>query len=91
MLRPRRRSSALYNPVMTASLFLGLLGFRTTSRVILATMGGSALMVVGLLAKTTISNRAIILIGMVVNMGRAIFLHYALGEAGGWIKGAPSF
>ena len=80
-----RLTTTFYVPITRTPLLLWLFGFSTTPRVVLTTMGGTALVLLGLLTKTSISNNSVSLIGMVVSIGFSMTLHYLLGEPGGWV------
>ncbi|MGB0356679.1 MAG: sodium:solute symporter family protein, partial [Cytophagales bacterium] len=74
----------LYSAIVVPVLILALLGFRSSNRVALISMIGSALVALGCKLIYTDSLIGIVL-GALTNVVLMFALHYGLGEFGGWV------
>ncbi|MEL6606732.1 MAG: sodium:solute symporter family protein [Bacteroidota bacterium] len=77
-------SSSFYKPVVAVPVLMAVLGFRTSTRVVLLSMASGALTVV-LWRSLSIGANSVVP-GMLVNLFVLLVVHYLLGEPGGWKK-----
>lgn len=81
-------TGSFYTPIVSAPLFLAILGFRTSSRVVTAAMvTGGVSVVIWRIFFEPITGIDSIVPSTAANLIVLIAMHYILGEPGGWIGG----